>query len=31
MRKVLVLAVAALLGVAAGCGGDDDAGAATTS
>jgi iron(III) transport system substrate-binding protein len=27
MRKVLVLAVAALLGVAAGCGGDDDAGA----
>ena len=27
MRKVMVLAVAALLGVAAGCGGDDDAGA----
>jgi iron(III) transport system substrate-binding protein len=27
MRKVLVLAVAALLGVAAGCGGDDDPGA----
>lgn len=27
MRKVIVLAVAALLGVAAGCGGDDDAGA----
>ena len=26
MRKVMVLAVAALLGVAAGCGGDDDAG-----
>src|ERR671911_2396279 len=25
MRKVMVLAVAALLGVAAGCGGDDDA------
>ena len=27
MRKMMVLAVAALLGVAAGCGGDDDAGA----
>jgi iron(III) transport system substrate-binding protein len=27
MRKVMVLAVAALLGVAAGCGGDDNAGA----
>src|SRR5688572_13266665 len=27
MRKVMVLAVAALLGVAAGCGGDDDPGA----
>ncbi len=30
MRKVMVLAVAALLGVAAGCGGDDDAGADET-
>jgi iron(III) transport system substrate-binding protein len=30
MRKVMVLAVAALLSVAAGCGGDDDAGADET-